>query len=292
MMDHCTGMELLNLSVRTTAYGQAEGLLIVGGKNIVSHVNIKGSGDALQINDSVYLDESQIVGDGDTILGRGPGFFRNCELRSRGAFMWIRNTAANHGWIFDHCSFETTGGGETVLARAPTNGGRSYADAEVVLLDCTLKGISPAGWGPLGGDTSKMHFWELNSTTDGRPIDASQRHPASKQLSMEKDAAIIAQYRDPSFVLGGWQPAMKPVMLRDPQGGTHAVGEAVNLKAEVAAIPAPTYQWYKDGQPIAGRTGPELQLAGMTTSDAGRYEVVVSNNAGSLRSKAAVIEVK
>ncbi len=83
MGDHSSGIHLVNLTVKTTARGQAEGLLLVGGQNIVSHVNIVGSGDALQVNDSVYLTDSLIVGDGDTILGRGPAFFNNCELQSR-----------------------------------------------------------------------------------------------------------------------------------------------------------------------------------------------------------------
>lgn len=50
-----TGIELINFSVSNYYYGQAEGLLISGSKNIVSHMNIKGSGDALNLRGSVYL---------------------------------------------------------------------------------------------------------------------------------------------------------------------------------------------------------------------------------------------
>ena len=49
----------MNLSLNNYAYGQAEGLLISGSKNIVSHVNIKGSGDALNLRGSVYLTDSR-----------------------------------------------------------------------------------------------------------------------------------------------------------------------------------------------------------------------------------------
>lgn len=227
-----TGIELSNFSITNHAYGQAEGLLVFGSKNIVSHMNITGSGDALNLRGTVYLTDSRIVGDGDTVLGVGPAFFDHCELQSRGPFMWIRNTDANHGNVFLNCTFiarerratqpaprqqALTSTSQTsssnrppmaaVLARLPNNHGLNYPYAEAVLINCRLKGIPPIGWGPIDGDTSHLHFWEFNSTDlDGRPIDVSQRDPASRQLSMPQDAHTIAEYSDPAFVLGGWKP--------------------------------------------------------------------------------------
>ena len=94
-----------------------------------------------------------------------------------------------------------------MIARAPANGGTTYPNVEVVLLSCALDGISPAGWGDVGGDTSQAHYWEYNSTnlSDGKPVDVSQRKPESKQLTKERDAATIANYSDPAYVLG-WTP--------------------------------------------------------------------------------------
>jgi len=221
-----TGIEFINFSVSNYFFGQAEGLLISGSKNIVSHVNIKGSGDALNLRGSVYLTDSTIIGDGDTILGVGPAFFNHCELQSIGPFMWIRNTDANHGAIFLNCTFiarqrpaqsplpTTTPQGNAsasimtaVLARLPNNHGLNYPYAEAVLINCHLKGIPPAGWGPIEDDTSHLHLWEFNSTDlDGHPIDTTQRHPVSKQLTLPQDAQTIASYSDPAFVLGGWTP--------------------------------------------------------------------------------------
>ena len=79
-----TGIELSNFSVSNYYFGQAEGLLISGSKNVVSHMNIKGSGDALNLRGSVYLADSSIIGDGDTILGVGPAFFNHCEIHPSG----------------------------------------------------------------------------------------------------------------------------------------------------------------------------------------------------------------
>ena len=110
MGDNSKGIHLVNFTVKTTAKGQAEGLLLAGEQNIVSNVNIEGSGDALQVNGSVYLTDCRIVGDGDIILGRGPAFFNHCELISNGGtYMWIRNTSANHGNVFLNCRFQTIG---------------------------------------------------------------------------------------------------------------------------------------------------------------------------------------
>jgi hypothetical protein len=84
MGDNSQGIHLINMTIKTTAKGQAEGLLLMGEQNIVSNVNIEGSGDALQVNGSVYLTNCQITGDGDIILGRGPAFFNHCELIKHG----------------------------------------------------------------------------------------------------------------------------------------------------------------------------------------------------------------
>jgi pectin methylesterase-like acyl-CoA thioesterase len=205
--DNVKGVHLKNMTMQTTLEGQAEGLLITGEENVVSDVTIIGSGDALQVNGSTYLERVKIVGHGDTILGRGPAFFRRCEIESRGPFMWIRNTSANHGNVFVDCRFSAIGDGQPHLARSPVNKGKSYPHAEAVLINATLSGVSPQGWGEIGGDASNVRFWEYNSrNVDGTPIDVSKRHPASRQLTIERDAELIKNYSTPSWVLGGWAP--------------------------------------------------------------------------------------
>jgi pectinesterase len=224
-------IELENFSVSNYAYGQAEGLLIFGSKNIVSNMNIKGSGDALNLRGAVYLTGSRIIGDGDTILGVGAAFFDHCEIQSIGPFMWIRNTEANHGNVFVDCTFiarersavagdattstpsaalAVTPGSMAVLARLPNNHGLNYPNAEAVLINCHLKGIPPVGWGPIEADTANLHLWEFNSTDlDGHPIDTTQRNPASKQLTLPQEADTIANYSKPGYVLGGWTPSIE-----------------------------------------------------------------------------------
>jgi pectin methylesterase-like acyl-CoA thioesterase len=106
--DNSNDIHIVNMTLQTTAFGQAEGLLITGRGNILSNVHVIGSGDALQVNGPAYIVDSIIEGAGDTILGRGPAFFERCTLRSRSVFMWIRNTSANHGNVFKNCTFTGT----------------------------------------------------------------------------------------------------------------------------------------------------------------------------------------
>ncbi|MDR1673490.1 MAG: carbohydrate esterase [Bacteroidales bacterium] len=203
--DNCTDLRFENLTIMTTMFGQAEGLLITGERNYLKNVKIVGSGDALQVNGSAYFDECVIDGAGDTVLGRGPSFFNNCTLSSGGPFMWIRNTDANHGNVFVNCVFlgKRAGG---IFARSPLNGGKSYSYAEAVLINCRLSNIAPEGWGEIYGDGLNNRFWEYNSRTlFGDPVDVSQRNLKSRQLDRDKDTKIIEDYSNPEFVLG-WDP--------------------------------------------------------------------------------------
>jgi len=211
--DNSNDLHIINLTLETTAPGQAEGLLITGQRNILKNVHVIGFGDALQVNGPAYIVDSMIEGAGDTILGRGPAFFERCTLKSRSVFMWIRNTATNHGNVFKDCTF--TGTAEpTVLARAPKNGNSTYPYAEAVLLNCTLSGIRPEGWGP-ADEGGKVHFWEYHSRNpDGSLMDVSKRNPLSRRLDKDKDAKLISDYSRPAFVFGGWKPQLAKTDLR------------------------------------------------------------------------------
>jgi pectinesterase len=293
-VDNSSNINLVNLTIKTTSSGQAEGLLVNGKENIISNVNIIGSGDALQTNGSAYYSNISITGAGDAILGRGPAFFNNCDLVSDGPFMWIRNTSSNHGNVFVNCRFRTPGSKSADIARAPTNGGKNYPYCEAVLINCALSGISPAGWGEIGGETTNIHYWEYNSTniSDGKPADVSRRHPASRQLSMKNDSAIIAKYLDPSYVLAGWVPELAPLILKQPVEVTSAKGETVTFRVKVAAIPEGSFQWYKNDIPLKGATSDALTLRKISWGDAATYTVTIKNDAGTVVSNKAKLDVK
>jgi pectin methylesterase-like acyl-CoA thioesterase len=294
MIDNSSKINLVNLTVKTTAYGQAEGLLINGEEIIVCDVTMVGSGDALQSNGTVYYSNCLIDGLGDTILGRGPAFFYNCEFKSIGPFMWIRNTSSNHGNVFVNCKFDTQNGKETVIARAPTNNGINYPHCEAVLINCKLSGISAEGWGPVGGETSNIHYWEYNSTniSNGKPVDVSKRLPASRQLTMEKDAKIIADYQEPPFVLDGWSPQMAPIILSQPESITSEAAKSAVFEVKTAVVPYAEYQWFKNDMPIEGATESVFKIEKVKPENAGAYSVSIKNAAGKKESQKVILKVK
>lgn len=206
------GIHLSNLTLRSLGEqpAQAEALLILGKRNMVNKVNIEGSGDALQATGTIYVKESKIQGFGDNVLGYGAVFFDHCDFVSTyGPHLWVRNTQANHGNVLLNCTLRTIGDVETTIARAPDSNGSSYPFVEAILIDCKLEGIVPEGWGKVAPVTKDIRYWEFNSTTlDGKPIDVSKRHPASKQLDGQKDAELIKSYRNPAYILEGWIPVL------------------------------------------------------------------------------------
>jgi hypothetical protein len=99
-----------------------------------------------------------------------------------------------------------------------------FPHSEVVLIDCTLgASVAAVGWqlqasrdGALPGSTSSLRFMEFNSRApDGKPADVSQRLSVSRQLRLPADAELVANYSDPTFVLGrDWQPRRARIMER------------------------------------------------------------------------------
>jgi len=242
MGNHVTGIQLVNLTLRnTTPKGgsQAEALILVGDHNLLDQVNLSSLQDTLQINGSAYVADSYIEGDVDFMWGRGPVFFQDCILQAlnRGYYTQIRNTAANHGFVYVDCTFN--GGAKsdgTFLSRIDPN---TYPNSEVVLLDCTLgANISPVAWKLDNSPTAPdVHFWEYNSTRvgDGKPVDVSQRAPFSKQLTLLQDATTIANYRNPAFVLG-WTPALTPLITVQPAPQTEPSSQTAIFNAAALAV--------------------------------------------------------
>jgi hypothetical protein len=69
------------------------------------------------------------------------------------------------------------------------------------------------------------------------------------------------------------------------------VGASTTLSVQVASNPPPSYQWRKDGVDIDGATASTLELSNVQLSDAGDYDVVVSNEEGSVTSGTATLTV-
>jgi len=223
---------LANLTVRnTTPHGgsQAEAVILNGSpeaRAYLTDLDLSSYQDTLQINGQAYVSNCYIEGDVDFMWGTGPCFFENCICRSLnstvakgGYYTQIRNPPASHGYVYLHCTFDGAPGvtGNFLSRIQPVR----FPESEVVLLDCVLTdAVGGLGWfyqkNPdkeegVVGDVSRLHFWEYHShDASGKPIEMKQRITGARELRQPDDAALIANYSDPTWVLGhGWKP--KPV---------------------------------------------------------------------------------
>lgn len=86
------------------------------------------------------------------------------------------------------------------------------------------------------------------------------------------------------------QNALRIVM--QPEGLTLKAGESGTIQILATGEGTLTYQWFKNGAAIAGATNSSLNLANLSTSDAGEYKVVVSDVNSSLLSNAVAVIVE
>ncbi|HNQ87063.1 MAG TPA: immunoglobulin domain-containing protein [Verrucomicrobiota bacterium] len=83
-----------------------------------------------------------------------------------------------------------------------------------------------------------------------------------------------------------------PIFVVQPQSAIVSPDVPVTFSAATIAFPtATTYQWRLNGAPIAGATDATYAIAAVSSADAGTYDVVASNAAGSTTSAAATLTV-
>ncbi len=82
-----------------------------------------------------------------------------------------------------------------------------------------------------------------------------------------------------------------PLIDSPPNSQAIAVGQPVTFTVVAHGSPAPTYQWRRNSVPLSGATSASFSIAAVTLSDAGNYDVVVSNSAGNATSTASVLTV-
>jgi hypothetical protein len=86
-------------------------------------------------------------------------------------------------------------------------------------------------------------------------------------------------------------------VLENPVSQTTLVPDVATFTVQGAGSGTMSYQWRKDGQPltdggrIAGATSPNLAISPTWMSDSGSYDVVVTNDCGSVTSNPATLTV-
>ena len=77
----------------------------------------------------------------------------------------------------------------------------------------------------------------------------------------------------------------------EPSSTTLCEAEMLSLSVTATGTTPLTYQWRKDGSDIAGATASSFSITSVSTDDDGDYDVVVTNDCGSLTSATATVTV-
>jgi pectate lyase len=82
-----------------------------------------------------------------------------------------------------------------------------------------------------------------------------------------------------------------PTFISQPASQIAVAGSTVSFGAQAAGTAPISYQWNKNGSPIAGATATTLTLTNVQTTNAGSYTLTASNSVGSATSDPAVLTV-
>ena len=83
-----------------------------------------------------------------------------------------------------------------------------------------------------------------------------------------------------------------PTIQQQPTSLVTEDGGAVTFSVQASGTPPPSFQWRFNGSDLSGATNSSLVLDPVSPSNAGSYDVVVSNSSGSVTSTAATLSIR
>lgn len=215
-------------------------------------------------------------------FGQGSVYFNNRVPGEVDARVVLPDgTGAGAGWIAQ--LFIDSGGGQLTPLQPSTTFRTSSQAAMgyVESVDMTIPGVAP-------GAQATFVMRAFNGPT----FETSTLRYQSNPFTLRLGGGLL-----PPVNLVGLQSFTQvplvsaPVISVPPESQTLTLGSTVILRVEATGTGPFTYQWFKNGEPIAGATGTSLTLGNITGFDAGNYSVTVSNSAGSTTSQTALLSL-
>ena len=113
---------------------------------------------------------------------------------------------------------------------------------------------------------------------------------AAGELAELGSAEVSGRALSPPVLPAPADPAaMAPVVITPPRSMNATAGQNVSFSVVAGGFAPLAYQWRKTGVNISGAVDATFTLTGIHESDAGLYDVVVSNSAGSVTSSGALL---
>lgn len=238
---------------------------------------------------------SAISAEGNTVVGTS--FY---DLYRFGApfqaFLWTAETGMIPLGFCPGCGATPT---DEVWSRANAISGDGF------LIGGSSKNGGPHGdagdaflWDPVNGMRYLKDILRIDYGVEPEWI-GGQRVVLGSVTSISADGGSLAgtayggsPYSERGFLVSGFDPHLPslPRILTQPQSRHASVGDAVILAVSAEASAALTYQWRKDGTPIAGANSSTLAFIAQS-ADQGSFDAVVSTPTGSITSAAASLVV-
>ncbi len=128
--------------------------------------------------------------------------------------------------------------------------------------------------------------WQTISPVDG--LGAAVRFENPESIAVDSVGTVYLC--DGSTIRKG-VPAGPVTITAQPQSVGATTGSRAQFSVTATGVPSPTYQWQRNGSPIAGATTASYSIASVSAADAGDYTVVVTNELGSVTSNSATLTV-
>ncbi|AMY12969.1 Endoglucanase C precursor [Luteitalea pratensis] len=123
------------------------------------------------------------------------------------------------------------------------------------------------------------------------PLSPGQAYDASNPYRNYEAVPAAYRYFKGSPPLGVNAPTA-PIVSQEPRDLSVQVGQSATFTVLASGVPNPTYQWKKNGVPVAGATLPSYSTPATTGADSGsRFSCVVTNASGSLTTREASLAV-
>jgi uncharacterized repeat protein (TIGR03803 family) len=151
----------------------------------------------------------------------------------------------------------------------------------------TSFGVAPAGLaGVVSVDAGSEHVVALRN--DGRVVTWGSSLAKAEVLKVPdglSNVVAISSYERGTLALrvDDFPAPVPPQILVPPAGTTNLAGSTATMMVVATGTPPLSFEWHRDGVPVAGQTSSNLTLIGVGPGDAGWYEVVV-RGAGSVTS--------
>ena len=147
------------------------------------------------------------------------------------------------------------------------------------------------------GTPTPTYQWRKNSTNIGSATSASYTTPATTSGDNGAKFDVVVRNSAGSVTsnaatLTVSAAAVKPAITTQPASKTVTTGQTATFSVAATGAPAPTYQWRKNSANIGSATSASYTTPPTASGDNGaKFDVVVSNSAGSVTSSAATLTV-